>query len=83
MTAGSTSAIDGQGGALMPTGSNAISPADFAARCREIVTTLKGHEMHRAFDEETNALLSSLGYSEGCDIFIAAVAPLHPKDHPQ
>lgn len=73
----SPSAGNGAGATDTLTGLRPQSPAEFAEQCRQIVTSFAGHEMHREFDEATNALLCSLGYSEGCEIFIAAVAPLH------
>lgn len=59
-----------------------MSPETFAERCREIVTTTRGHGAHRALDLLTNDVLNSLGYGEGIRIFEAAVAHWHAESHP-
>lgn len=58
-----------------------MSPDRFAARCLEIVCTLRGHAAHRALDLLTNDVLRTLGYGEGIDIFEAAVGHWHDQVH--
>jgi len=73
----------GQEGEPILTGSSAaLSPEQFAAACREIVTRHEGHEAHRMLDRLVTNLLSSLGYSEGMAIFLAAVSPYHEESRP-
>lgn len=74
MMARSTLETAGQGDEPMPT---ALRPDEFAAACRAIVEQDEGHEAHRRLDQLVTLLLSSLGYSEGMAIFLAAVAPYH------
>jgi nucleoside 2-deoxyribosyltransferase len=76
MTARSTNllAISGAGVEPMPT---AWSAESFAARCAEIVTTMRGHSAHRELDLLTNEVLASLGFGEGIRIFEAAVTHWH------
>ncbi len=54
-----------------------MTPQQFSENCAEIVKNLSGHEAHRALDLLTNQVLSMLGYSEGIDIFEAAVREWH------
>ena len=84
MTQPLTSATDGQDGAHMPTAWSAVmTPDAFAAACAYIVQTEEGHEAHRQLDQIVTSLLSSLGYSEGMRVFLAAVQPYHVKEpHP-
>lgn len=74
----SHAAASGADATDMQIGLRPLSPSEFAGRCREIVRAHSGHDMHRAFDQETTKILCSLGYGEGAAIFIAAVLPLHP-----
>lgn len=78
MTQHSTLAIDGAGEPTISTGSSAvISPEQFATACAQIVQQQSGHEAHKALDQLVTGLLSSLGYSEGMAVFLAAVGPCH------
>lgn len=53
------------------------SPGSFAAACREIVASRRGHDAHRALDLLTNEVLRGLGYGDGIDIFEATVGAWH------
>lgn len=69
---------DGQGDAPTSTAlSAAISPSEFAAACRDLVTQHDGDDAHRLLDLLVTDLLSSLGYGEGMAIFLAAVGSKH------
>lgn len=57
-----------------------MKPETFASRCREIVTTMRGHEAHRALDFLTNDVLRELGYGDGIAVFEAAVARWHREE---
>lgn len=57
--------------------SAAISPAQFAAGCAWITTTMQGHRAHVAFDLWSNLTLASRGYSEGVATFEKGVAEWH------
>lgn len=48
-----------------------MTPAEFAARMREIIDTSVGDEenIHVAMDDLMVELLTSLGYGEGCKVF--------------
>ena len=59
----------------------ALSPEEFARRCREIVGTERGHARHRAFDELCEEVLQAAGYGQGVRIFEAAVAHWHRAHH--
>lgn len=72
-----TLATDGRGVVPMPI---ALKPEAFADVCRWIVLTHEGDEAHRMLDRVVTALLTSLGYGDGMDIFLAAVTPCHPKE---
>ena len=75
--------IHGEDGAIISIDlREAISPAEFAIGCRDIVMRLEGHAAHKAIDALVTELLSSLGYGEGMDIFLAAVAPYHEESKP-
>ena len=65
------------GGPISTGSSEALSPSEFAAACKDLVTRLEGDAAHRALDLLATDLLTSLGYGEGMAIFIAAVAPYH------
>lgn len=54
-----------------------MTPSAFAAECRRIVDTERGHAAHRLLDLLTNDVLRSLGYGDGIGIFEAAVAHWH------
>lgn len=58
------------------------TPASFAARCREIVSTMRGHDAHRALDLLSNDVLTDLGFGDGVAIFEAAVRDWHLPDLP-
>lgn len=76
----STALIDGQAGAPISIGSNAVpSPEQFAIACRQIVQRFEGDAAHRALDLLVTDLLNSLGYSEGMTIFLTHVAPYHDE----
>jgi len=81
MTSSSTmreDSTDGPAGVLTSIAlSEALSPSEFAADCRALVTQHEGDAAHRMLDRLVTDLLSSLGYGEGMAIFIAAVAPYH------
>lgn len=79
-TSPSTMATSGQEGA--PTSialSAALSPAEFAAACTDIVTRHAGDAAHRELDALVTSLLSSIGYSEGMAIFMTHAAPFHKE----
>ena len=59
-----------------------MTPEEFAARCQDIVRTMRGHAAHRALDILTNDVLRALGYGRGVDIFEAAVTHWHAEAHP-
>lgn len=59
-----------------------MTPEAFAMRCREIVSTMYGHDAHRALDALSNDLLRSFGYGEGVGIFEAAVESWHEDGAP-
>lgn len=59
--------------------SAALSPAEFAAACTDIVTRHAGDAAHRELDALVTSLLSSIGYSEGMAIFMAHVPPYHQE----
>lgn len=64
----------------MPTDwSAAISPAQFAAGCAWITSTMTGERAHIAFDLWSNLTLASLGFSEGVAIFEAGVKGWHEQ----
>lgn len=81
MTARSTQCSATNGEAAEPT-PTAWSPAAFAERCREIVSTMREHPAHLALDLLTNEVLCSLGYGEGIAIFEAAVRDWHGEHLP-
>ena len=58
-----------------------MTPAVFAARCREI-RALVGHARHRAFDRACEDALRAAGYGEGVAIFEESVAPWHRDGDP-
>ena len=65
------------------TGSSvACSPLQFAALCQKIATEPDKETRHRLFDQASNELLCSLGFSEGVEIFRASVASYHTKGAP-
>lgn len=75
------SPTDTQG--ALPTLTNlnaAIGPVEFANICRTIVTQHEGHAAHRLLDREVTNLLSSLGYGEGMEIFLAHVGSYHTDE---
>ena len=59
-----------------------MTPEAFAAHCRRIVETMRGHAAHRALDLLTNDVLHALGYGEGVAIFESAVAHWHGDADP-
>lgn len=59
-----------------------MTPSRFAARCRKILTTLKGHARHQAFDQVCEEALEAAGYAEGVALFEAAVRNWHGDHHP-
>ena len=72
---------DTQAGLRMPTNSNeVIGPEKFAEICRGIVTQHEGHAAHRMLDQVVTNLLSSLGYGEGMEIFLAHVGSYHTDE---
>ncbi len=73
-TTASTSEIRGADGKPMPT---PLSPEEFAQECRGLVEQCAGPLAHRRLDALVTTLLTSLGYGEGMEIFIAAVKPYH------
>lgn len=56
-----------------------MTPEQFSAACREIVRGHSGDAAHRQLDALVTELLSSLGYAEGMQIFLAAAAPYHEE----
>lgn len=56
----------------------ALKPDAFAEACRWIVDNHEREEAHRMLDRFVTALLTSLGYGDGMDIFIEAVGGYHP-----
>lgn len=66
----------------MPITLRVMAPDHFAARCREIIETMHGHEAHRELDRLTNQILDKLGYSEGIAIFKIAVEGWHDDAKP-
>lgn len=78
MTARYSPTIRCEDGEIISTGLKpAASPSEFASACRAIVRQREGHEAHRLLDRLVTDLLSSLGYSEGMEIFLAKVTPFH------
>lgn len=76
MTQDLTLGIDGQVAALMR---NALSPAVFAEACQWIVANHEGDDAHRKLDMMVTSLLTSLGYGEGMEIFLASVERHHRR----
>lgn len=60
-----------------PTASKPRSAAEFAELCRSIAKQPDTEARHRLFDQASNDLLCSLGFSEGVEIFRASVAAYH------
>lgn len=73
MTAPSTLATDGLAGGHTQT---PLSPAEFAQECRA-AAALGGDKAHHALDRLVTEHLSSLGFSEGMEIFMENVTPAH------
>lgn len=67
---------------MLTDSSMAISVQAFAARCREIASEPDREKRHRLFDQASNDLLCSLGYSEGVAIFLAHVGDYHAPSSP-
>lgn len=74
MTRRSTSVIDGQAAGPMQT---RLSAEEFAAACRYLVDQHEGHELHRRMDLLVCDLLTSWGFGEGVEIFLANAVPYH------
>lgn len=55
----------------------ALKPDAFAEACQWIVDNHEGHEAHRMLDRLVTALLTSLGYGDGMDVFLAHVREFH------
>lgn len=70
------SATDGQGVVPMPT---VLKPDAFAEACQWIVDNHEGHEAHRMLDRLVTALLTTLGFGDGMDVFIAHVSRFHSE----
>lgn len=69
---------NGQAGSPTLTGlKQPPTPAAAAAQSRELTKQLTGNELHKAFDQMSNQLLCSLGYSEFVDAFVAATEGYH------
>lgn len=68
------SATDGQGVVPMPT---SLSADGFAETCRWIVDNHDGDEAHRMLDRLVTALLTSLGFGDGMDVFLNHVRNYH------
>lgn len=81
MTAPSSPQIHGVAGEITSTAlSEVLSPAQFSAACRTIVTQHSGHRAHQELDQLVTRHLRSLGFGEGMDIFLKAVAEAHEGD---
>lgn len=57
----------------------ALSAEAFANCCQFIVDNFKDDAAHRALDALVTSLLTSLGYGEGMEIFLTAVALRHDE----
>lgn len=78
MTPPSILATDGQAAGPMLT---TLSADEFAARCRALVASFAGDELHLQLDWLLTDLLTSWGYGEGMAIFLRHAIPYHtPKD---
>jgi hypothetical protein len=78
MTARFLQTIHGADGAIISIDlREAISPAEFATGCQDIVRQLDGHAAHKALDALVSDLLTNLGYGEAMDIFLQHVDPYH------
>jgi hypothetical protein len=53
------------------------TPAEAKALAERLLSNLSGNELHKAFDQASNAILSSLGYSDFVDAFVRAVNDYH------
>lgn len=53
------------------------TPAEAKALAEQLTNTLNGDALHKAFDQASNNILSSLGYSDFVDAFLNAVAGYH------
>lgn len=71
------SATDGPAGEPMPI---ALRPDGFADACRWIVENHEGDEAHRMLDRLVTSLLTSMGFGEGMDVFLAHVRQFHKGD---
>lgn len=60
----------------------AMTPAEFARRCRIIAATFVGHARHRAFDQLTIEVMEAAGHAEAARLFEASVAHWHRDGDP-
>lgn len=54
-----------------------ITPAEAKALAEQLTSNLSGNELHKAFDQASNNLLCSLGYSEFVEAFKKATENYH------
>lgn len=54
-----------------------MQPDAFADACRWIVANYEGGDAHRKLDALVTSLLTTLGYGEGMEIFMAQVRDAH------
>jgi hypothetical protein len=53
------------------------TPVEAKALADQLLNNLNGDELHKAFDQASNAILSSLGYSDFVDTFVHATDGYH------
>ncbi len=58
------------------------TPAEAKALAERLSNTLSGDELHKAFDQASNSILSSLGYSDFVEAFFPNAIP-DPDDNPR